>query len=487
MIAPIVMALVPMLPMLLMGAVPGAGGAATATAGPAVREVFQSYRDNVVAITYTLRPKERPTGGEGRKVEDAVCGVIVDATGLIVTSADPFPDPGGDPKTTLIPVEFKVHLRGGRPVDADAVGLDREMNLAYLKLRTPPLGIRPLRFAEGSRLDIGDAVVVIGLLSRNYDYEPIFYTGLVNALVQRPRRMYSLDIYLQDLSIGGLVIGPAGQPIGIIGEDVLKEAPSTDRMPSNVLSIFGSFTQGSRVGYPMVFPFSDFADEIASPPALDAGEHRSWLGIVMQPLNEDLIDYWKLDVGGGIVISSVLDGSPADKAGLKAGDVLVSLQGEPVRVTKDEELAEFRRQIERLGIGRTVDLVYLRSGEKRTIAFPLGEAPKTAWTAEERKDEDLGVTVREIIIDDIQGQNLEPTTRGVVVSELEQAGWCQLAGLQTDDIIQKVDTHPITDVASFAAQADRLREEKPEGTLLFVLRQGETLFVRVKTPFGGKS
>ena len=456
---------------------------ASPQAGLALRETFQAYRDNVVAITYTLRPKERPTGGEGRKVEDAVCGVIVDASGLIVTSADPFPDPGGDPKTTLIPVEFKVHLRGGRPVDAEAVGLDRELNLAYLRLKNPPAGIRPLRFAENTRLDAGDPVVVIGLLSRNYDYEPIFYTGLVNAVVTRPRRMYSLDIYLQDLSIGGLVVGPAGQPIGIVGEDVLKEAPSTDRMPSNVLSIFGSFTQGSRVGYPMVFPFSDFADDIASPPAIDAGEKRSWLGIVMQPLNEDLIAYWKLDVSGGIIISSVLDGSPADKAGLHAGDVLVSLQGEPLRITKDDELAEFRRQIERLGVGHAVDLVYLRKGEKRSLSFMLGEAPKTAWTAEEQKDDDLGVTVREITIDDIQAQNLEPTTRGVVVSELEQAGWCQLAGVQNDDIIQSMDNHPVADLASFRTQADRLREEKPEGTLLFVLRQGETLFIRVKTPF----
>ena len=154
-----------------------------------------------------------------------------------------------------------------------------------------------------------------------------------------------------------------------------------------------------------------------------------------------------------------------------------------MRVTKDEELAEFRRRIERLGVGSTVDLVYLRNGGKRSLSFPLGEAPKTAWTAEEQKDDDLGVTVREITIDDIQAQNLEPTTRGVVVSELEQAGWCQLAGLVPDDIIQRVDSHSITDLSSFRAQADRLREEKPEGTVLFVLRQGETLFVRVKTPF----
>ena len=462
-----------------------AAGASTAEAASpqTLREVYQSYRDNVVAITYTLRPKEKPTGGDGRKVEDAVCGVIVDSSGLIITSGDPFPDPGGDPKTTLVPLEFKVHLRGGRPVDAEAVGLNRELNLAYLRLKNPPQGLRPLRFAESAKLDIGDPVVVIGLMSRNYDYEPIFYTGVVNAVLSRPRRMYSLDLFLQDLSIGGVVVGPGGQPIGIIGEDVLKEAPTGDHTPSNVLSIFGSLTQGARVGYPMVFPFVDFAADLTAPPAIDAGEKRSWLGIVMQPLNEDLIDYWKLDADGGIIISSVLEGSPAEKAGLKPGDIIISLQGEPVRVTKDEELAEFRRSIERLGVGKQVDLVYLRQGARLTTSFPLDEAPKTAWTAEELKDEDLGVTVREITIDDIQGQNLEPTTRGVVVSELEQAGWSQLAGLQQDDIIESVDGHVIVDLASYRTQTDRLKEDKPDGTVFFVLRQGETLFVRIKTPF----
>lgn len=467
---------------LLLALTMGAPLAAAATPS-ATKDIFQSFRDNVVAITYTLRPKEKPTGGEGRKVEDAVCGVIVDASGLIVTSADPFPDPGGDPKTTLTPVEFKVRLRGGRPMDAEAVGLDRDLNFAYLRLKNPPPGIRPVRFDPNARLEVGDDVIVLGLMSRNYEYEPIFYTGIVNAVVERPRRMYSLDMYLQDLTIGGLVLTGSGDPIGIIGEDVLKEAPSNDRMPSNILSIFGSFTQGNRVGYPMVFPYSIFAGGIASPPPIDAEAKRSWLGIVMQPLNEDLIDYWKLEAEGGVIISSVVDGSPAEKAGLLQGDILVSLQGEPLRITRDEDLADFRRRIERTKVGSEVELGYLRQGERRSLTLPVGEAPKTAWTAEEYEDDDMGLTVREITIDDLQAQNLGPATRGVVVSELEQAGWSQLGGLQVDDIIQAVDGHPIADLAGFREEARRLQEEKPEGTIFFVLRQTETLFVRIRTPW----
>ena len=455
--------------------------AADATASPGgIGEIYETWRDHVVAITYTLRPLEKPTGGEGRKVENAVCGVLVDAAGLIVTTADPFPDPGGDPRATLYPVEFKVHLRGGRPLDAEAVGMDRDLNLAYLRLKNPPPGLRALRFSERARPGVGDEVIVIGLMSREYDYEPAVYKGLVNAVVEKPRRMYSLDVYLQDLSIGGLVVTRGGEPIGIIGVDVLEESRTQDRTPSNLLSIFGSLTPGRRPGYSMVYPYSVFAGQLASPPPIAQQEKRSWLGIVMQPLNEDLIEYWKLDASGGIIISSVVEGSPAEKAGLRQGDILVELQGEPLRVTKDDQLADFRRRIERMGMSRPVELALLRRGERERLSLMLSEAPKTAWTAEEFKDDDLGMTTREITIDDLQGQNLDPTTRGVVVDEMEQAGWAQIAGLQAGDIIQSVDAQATLDLASFRALIDRLREQRPPEILFFVQRQSETLFVLLK-------
>jgi serine protease Do len=462
----------------LTAAVPAGAGLSPAQA---YREIYDRYRDSVVPITYTLRPKEKPTGGEGRKVEDAVCGVIVTDDGLIVTTADPFPDQSGDPRTTLSPVDFKVRLRGGRPLDAEAVGLDRDKNLAFLRLKNPPQDLHAPRFDPGAALQIGDEVVVLGLMSKEYDYLPIFHTAVVNAIVERPRLMYSVDLYIQDLSIGGLVVSRAGVPVGIVGEDLLKDQPTGEKMPPNALSILGAFAHGVPVGYPMVFPYSLLAAGIASPPSIEAEEKRSWLGIVMQPLNEDLIEYWKLDVEGGIIISSVVEGSPAEKAGLQPADMLVALQGEPLRITKDEDLGEFRRRIERMGVGTQVDLVVLRRGERRNVSLPLGEAPKTAWTAAEFKDDDLGLTVREITIDDLQGQNLDPDTRGVVVVEMEQAGWSQLAGLQVGDIIQTADGHPVTDLASFRSQSERLHEEKPEGTVLFVLRQTETLFVRIRT------
>jgi serine protease Do len=464
------------------GMVPGQ--AAEPARPAAYRQAFQAYRDRVVAVTYVLRPREKPTGGEGRRVEDAECGLIVDDRGLVILPADPFPEPEGDPRTTLAPVEFKVHVRGGRPLEAEAVGLDRELNLAYLRIKQPPRGLAPLRF-ETARLEVGDRLLVIGLMARRYDYAPLLYAAMVNAVVEKPRRMYSLDLPVQDLSIGGLVITEDGRPVGLVGEDVLEDAPAgPDRMPGNTLSLFGSLTQGRRVGYPMVFPWELFSAAVASPPAIAEQEKRSWMGIIMQPLGDELIRYWRLKTDGGIIVSSVVDGSPAQKAGLRTSDILVALQGQPILTRKEEDLSEFRRRIERLGVGSSVQLTYLREGVAHETALMLEEAPLTAFSAQEMENDDLGLTVRQITMDDLLGQNLDPATRGVVVSDLEQAGWAQLGGLQEGDIIQGVDGKPVEDMDGFRHQVDRLREEKPGATLFFVLRQTDTVFVRLKTPWG---
>jgi S1-C subfamily serine protease len=206
----------------------------------------------------------------------------------------------------------------------------------------------------------------------------------------------------------------------------------------------------------------------------------------MQPLDENLIDYWKLGVDGGIILASVVDGSPAARAGLKPADILVAMEGEPLHVTRNEQLAEFRRRVERMGVGRSVGLTYLRAGERRDISIPLDEAPKTAWTVDEVEDEALGLTVREITMDDILGQNLEGGVTGVVVSEMERAGPAHLAGLLSGDIIQSVDRNPVTDLASWRGEADRVREEKPEAILLLVRRRTETLFLRLRASQGSE-
>ena len=109
------------------------GSAESRAAKGRLDRVVERLSASVVPVRFTLRPLEAPDGGEGQKIEDVVCGVIVNEDGLIVVSGDPFPDPGGDPRATLIPLDFRV--LGGDDVEYPAMvlGMNRDLNLAYLQ------------------------------------------------------------------------------------------------------------------------------------------------------------------------------------------------------------------------------------------------------------------------------------------------------------------------------------------------------------------
>jgi len=468
--------------------------AATALASPSLdpstlRQIYDDSSGRVVGVTYTLKQMESETGVEGPKAEGSVCGVVADASGLVVIPGDIFPEPGGDPRETLAPADFKIHLSEGRTFSAKAIGIDRALNLAFLRAEPSALpSLHPVKFRENPPLALGDAVVVVGLLGRKYDFGLSLFPVTINAVGNGTAPLLGVDAILQDLAVGGLVVRRDGTAAGIVAKDVLLEDLDQSRSPGNLLSIIANMGQPQvrRPGYAMVMPYPNFSKRLADPPPLDlaADLRHAWIGIVMQALNEDLRDYWKIPAQGGIIVGAVIDGSPAQAAGLKPGDVLTSLEGEPLRITEDAQLAEFRRRIEIMGAGREVTLEYYRNGRPSPMRLTLGEAPKTASGAEEYKDEDFGLTVREITIDVQQALNLDPNFEGVVVSDLEDSGWADVAGLTADDIVLSVNGAKIKRVQDMKEALGEIRHQREPEAILFVMRPPDTLFVRIKTDFG---
>jgi len=437
---------------------------------------------SVVPLRYTLRPQEAPTGGEGEKVEKVVCGILVSDDGLVVIPGDAFPDPGGDPRLTLEPVAFTVLGSGEAEHPATPVGFDRDLNLGYVRLAAPlPAGLTPVRFETDPQIRIGQEVWIVGLLAERYEYAAAFWPARINAAVEKPRPMFSLSAPVLDLAIGGLVVTPDGRALGLVGEDVLPPPRSPGDLPQNALLVFGSFSQGPRVGYPMLFPAPLFAASMASPPPLESRPSRSWLGITMQALSRRLAAYWKIDGTGGVIVTGVLEGSPAAAAGLQGGDVVLSLSGSPIPAREDSDLPLFRQQVERLAAGEAVPLRVWRAGEIHELTIRPEVAPRTSFLAEEYRDEAFGMTVREITFDYIQAQNLPVDTAGVVISELENAGWAEVAGLAPGDLVLQVDDAPTPDLATFRAALEQAREARRRQVRFFVQRGVETQFVPVRT------
>jgi len=293
--------------------------------------------------------------------------------------------------------------------------------------------------------------------------------------------MYAVTAFIQDLSIGGLALDDKGRPLGLIAEDVLPTGQAPGSNTSNPLALFGSLSQGPRVGYPMIFPFDLLAKDIASPPPLEREPQKAWFGITMQPLKRELGDYWNIDSPGGIIVSAVLDGSPAQGAGLHPRDILLRLGDDAVTARELPDLATFRQRVEKLVIGQQVDLLVWREGREITLQLHPGVAPRTGFLAREFEDEWFGFTVRELTVDVLQARNLPSTTAGVLISEMETAGWTQIGGLRLQDIILRVNKTPIPDLDAFGEFMEQLREEQPREVYFFVQRNVETRFVSVRT------
>ncbi len=437
---------------------------------------------SVVAVRYQLRPKERPKGGEGPKTRKITAGIVAGPAGQVVINASAFPDPDDGPDV-IEPFDFKIVTEDGREVEAEVAGLARDVNLAFLRAKDPAaLKVPPVSFDGAPAVAIGDEVFVVGLLSEPYAFGHVAYRAHLNGRAAA-KQLFSLDATLPDLCAGGLVTRTDGRPVGILGVDMLPESWDGNEA-GNLLSLFGSANLGRRPGYLMLFPAGLFAAQVASPPPLPSekeDDKKGWLGITMQPLSRDLAEYWNIDAPGGVILGAVLPGSPAAEAGLQPGDVIISVDGEPLPVRENRDLTIVQKRIRRAGAGRAVPLAVWRGGEVRDVSVKLSASPTTILTAEEYENDSFGLTVRELTYDLIQAMNLSADTRGVVVSKTERAGWAEVAGIGRGDIVQKVDGSEISDLASFKAALEKARADRTSESLFLVMRAYKTRFVRVQT------
>ncbi|TDI34206.1 MAG: PDZ domain-containing protein [Acidobacteria bacterium] len=459
---------------------------APALAGDEARimKAFRKAGPSVVPIHYTLRLLEAPEGGQGNKVEGVLCGVVAGPDGLIVTTADVFPDPGGDPRQTFMPSKFIIKI-AGQEFTAQAVGQDRERNLAFLKVDDPASFPAPqARFTSRSPRP-GERVLLLGLLGALHEHAPTFTEARIVSSLPGKGPRFALDALVQDLTIGGLVVNMKGEGLGIIGEDLLRSSPAGTAdlaAAGNVLSLFSSLSQGQRPGYPVLFPYSGLLDVlIASPPALnlDPTERRGWLGIIMQPLTRDLADYWQVPGPGGVIIGSVLDGSPAEEAGLQVGDIILEVDDAPVRVRELRDLTRFRKLVQRVGAGEEVPLAIFRAGERQIIPLTLGARPKNVFLAEQQEESDFGLTVKELTFDFVQATNTPREVTGVFVAEIKNAGWADVAGVRVNDVITAVHGQKVDNLQEFRQAMGQVREKHPETVVFFVRRGMRTRFVPI--------
>jgi len=203
---------------------------------------------------------------------------------------------------------------------------------------------------------------------------------------------------------------------------------------------------------------------------------RAWLGVTIQPVTSQIAKAFDLADVQGALVGDVAADSPAAKADLRTGDVIVDLDGTPVDSSRSLQL-----QVAMMKPGTTVNLDVMRSGVKESIPITLGEMPTAPNEASEQMSGNSsaldGVSVETLTPEIAQELQLPATTRGVVISEVDPASAAAEVGLQRGDVIEQVNRVPTPDYEAFAAQMQRAGNAE---VLLLVNRGGSTTFVVVE-------
>ena len=343
-----------------------------------------------------------------------------------------------------------VRLNNEHEFEAKVIGRDPKTDLALVKidahekLFAVPLG-------DSDALKVGEWVMAIG---NPFGLSHTVTTGIVSAK-GRVIGAGPYDNFIQtDASInpgnsGGPLFNIRGEVVGI-----------------NTAIIAG----GTGIGFAVPV---NMAKEVM-PQLKEHGKvTRGWIGVYIQEITDDLQESLDLKDGNGALVADVVDGSPADKAGVKRSDVIVAFDGKPIK-----KMEELPRAVAATPVGKKVELEVIRDGKKKTLEIEVGLLKEEEEAgAAPPSGENFGMVLQKITPELADSMNLEEHS-GLLVSDIDQGGPAWEAGIRRGDIILEVNRKTVTDLKEFRAAVKS--REKNRATLFLVKRSGNTLFFGVK-------
>ncbi|HXH84578.1 MAG TPA: DegQ family serine endoprotease [Candidatus Tectomicrobia bacterium] len=349
--------------------------------------------------------------------------------------------------------EVRVKFADGRELDAKVVGRDPKTDLALIKVDATGLPVVPL--GDSDELQVAEPVMAIG---NPFGLAQTVTTGIVSA-TGRVIGAGPYDDFIQtDASInpgnsGGPLINARGQAIGVN------------------TAIFSR--TGGSVGIGFAIPIN-LAKTVTTQLAERGHVVRGWLGVTIQPVTPELARSFSLGEPKGALVSSVAEDSPAKKAGLQAGDVIVGYDGK--RVERSDELP---RIVAETPVGRTVSIEVIRNGKRQTLSATIArlqDEEVVASAATEPSRATLGVAVAPLTPELARELGVK-SERGVVVREVRDGSPADEAGLRPGDVIKEVNRKPVTSPEDLRKAVEEHGKGKP--VLLLVERRGATIFVTV--------
>jgi serine protease Do len=338
--------------------------------------------------------------------------------------------------------DIEVVLQNGDKYEAKVVGKDPKTDLAVLKFE-PDQEIQPVKFgdSDSENLRIGDWVIAIG--------NPFGLGYTVTAgIISAKGRSLGLGVYDDFIQTdASLNPGNSGGPLfNLKGEVVGVNTAIVAR--------------GQGIGFAIPIDLAEFVIEQLKS---DGKVARGWLGVYVQKVTPEIASSFGLKENEGALVSDLAPDGPAEKAGIKRGDVVVEFNGKKVK-----DVSDLTNLAAETAPGSDVDVKIVEDGKTKTIKVKLEEFPDQKAQIENEVRENLGIRVKKLTPEIAKRFNFDQDD-GVIISNVQQGSAAGDAGLKPGDIILEIDKKPINTLDNYS---EALENVKSGDTALFLVKRG---------------
>ena len=398
---------------------------------------------------------EKP-GGKKRKAQSLGSGFIIDKSGYIITNNHVIDNAE----------KIMVILYDDTSFEATVVGKDPKTDVALLKINPKKTKLSAVKFGDSNKLRVGDWVMAIG---NPFGFGGTVTAGIVSA---RGRNLSgSYDDYIQtDASINR---GNSGGPLF--------------DMNGNVVGINTAiFSQsGGSVGIGFAVS-SNLAKQVTDQLKQYGRTKRGWLGVLIQEISKEIADSLGMKSVKGALVSSATEGGPAQKAGVKTGDVILKFNGIDIDTMK-----ELPKVVAGTPVGKSVPLVILRNGKTITLNVVLGELElaekenlitKSSGNKKSKSKtfEKLGFVAEELSKSNIEKFKLKKIKAGILISSVKEGSVAQEAGLLPGMVIVRVGQIEVNSIDVIEDAIKNAIKQKRKAILLLVKVESGTRFVALE-------